>query len=84
MRTAGDGAHGLCLRLEFGTIGPNGIKDTSIATREDITDRYASHLLPLAFDIVEAITVGLTVEALVRRIDLPLGWDEQKALLGFA
>jgi DNA invertase Pin-like site-specific DNA recombinase len=64
----------------------------AIALREGITDRYVSHLLPLAFlapDIVEAITVGrhpvgLTVETLVRRIDLPLGWDEQKALLGFA
>ncbi len=49
----------------------------AIAAREGITDRYVSHLLPLAFlapDIVEAISVGrqpvgLTVEALVRRID---------------
>lgn len=63
----------------------------AIAAREGSTDRYVSHLLPLAFlapDIVEAISVGrhpvgLTVEALVRRIDLPLGWNEQKALLGF-
>jgi DNA invertase Pin-like site-specific DNA recombinase len=65
---------------------------TAVAMREGISNRYVSHLLPLAFlapDIVEAISVGrhpvgLTVETLVKRIDLPLGWDEQKALLGFA
>lgn len=65
---------------------------TAIAKREGISDRYVGHLLPLAFlapDIVEAIAAGrhpadLTAEALVKRIDLPLGWDQQKALLGFA
>jgi hypothetical protein len=62
----------------------------AIAKREGITDRYVSQLLPLAFlapDIVEKILAGtqpvdLTAEKLIRRIDLPLGWAEQKALLG--
>ena len=65
---------------------------TAIARRDRINDSYVSHLLPLAFlapDIVELIAAGrhpvdLTAETLVRRIDLPLGWDEQKVLLGVA
>jgi hypothetical protein len=47
--------------------------------------------MPLAFlapDIVAAILAGtqpvdLTTEALTKRIDLPVGWAEQRALLGF-
>jgi site-specific DNA recombinase len=61
-----------------------------IAKREGITKRYVGHLMPLAFlaaDIVAAILEGaqpvdLTAEMLTKRSDLPLGWAEQKALLG--
>ncbi len=64
---------------------------SAIAIRDGITDRYVGHLLPLAFlapGIVEAIAagrhpIGLTAEALIKRIELPLAWDEQKAVLGF-
>lgn len=64
----------------------------TIARREDVSDRYIAHLLPLAFlapDIVEAILAGrqppdLTAEALIKRIDLPLAWDQQRTELGFA
>jgi len=64
---------------------------TALAAREGVTDRYVGHLLPLAFlapDIVEAIANGrhpveLTAEALVKRIELPLAWDAQRAALGF-
>ncbi|GAB4241639.1 MAG: hypothetical protein Kow0032_29600 [Methyloligellaceae bacterium] len=63
-----------------------------IAVKDGVSDRYVSHLLPLAFlapDIVEAILAGaqpvtLIAEALIKRTDLPLGWAGQKALLGFA
>jgi len=56
-----------------------------------VSDRYVSHLLPLAFlapRFVEAILAGnqpvdLTTEILIKRTDLPLDWSEQKALLGF-
>jgi hypothetical protein len=49
------------------------------------------HLIPLAFlapDIVATILSGtqpvdLTTETLTKRIDLPLAWAEQWALLGF-
>jgi len=65
---------------------------TAIAGAEGVSDRHIGHLLPLAFlapDIVEAILAGtqpadLTAETLIKRIDLPLSWAEQKALLGFA
>ena len=62
-----------------------------IARAEGVSDRYVSHLMPLAFlapDIVEAILAGaqpvdLTAETLIRRTDLPLDWAEQRALLSF-
>lgn len=62
-----------------------------IAEKEGVSDRYVSHLMPLAFlapDIVEAIVAGtqpvdLTAETLTKHTDLPLGWAEQTALLQF-
>ena len=49
-----------------------------------------SHLIPLAFlapDIVARNLSGtqpvdLTTEALTKRIDLPVGWVEQRVILG--
>ena len=63
---------------------------TEIAERENITRRYVSHLMPLAFlapDIIEAIITGnhpveLTAESLIKRTDLPLAWNQQRELLG--
>ncbi len=62
-----------------------------IAKAEGVSDRYVSHLMPLAFlapEIVEAILAGtqpvdLTAETLTRRTELPLPWAKQKAQLGF-
>ena len=62
----------------------------TIADREGLTQRYISRLLPLAFlapDIVEAILQGcqpvdLTAARLTNQIDLPLGWGEQRELIG--
>lgn len=62
-----------------------------IAKAEGVTKRYVGHLMPLAFlapDTVEAIFAGiqppdLTAEKLVKRIDLPLDWAEQRHALGF-
>ena len=62
-----------------------------IAKAEGLTCRYVRHLMSLAFvapDIVAAILAGtqpidLTAETLTKRTDLPLGWREQKELLGF-
>jgi len=63
-----------------------------IAESEGVSDRYVSHLMPLAFlspDIIEAILSGsqpvdLTAETLIKRTDLPVDWVDQKALTGFA
>ncbi|GER08722.1 hypothetical protein GCM10007972_27380 [Iodidimonas muriae] len=63
-----------------------------IAEKEGISGRYISKLMPLVFlapDIIGAILTGtqpvdLTAEALIKRTEIPLGWAEQKALLGFA
>ncbi|MHA7836755.1 MAG: hypothetical protein ACX98W_04765 [bacterium] len=62
-----------------------------IAHQEGMTPPYVAHLVPLAFlapDIVVSILAGtqpvdLTTETLTNRIDLPLGWDEQRSMLGF-
>ncbi|MBI4031351.1 MAG: recombinase family protein [Proteobacteria bacterium] len=62
-----------------------------IASRYEVSDGYVGHLLPLAFlapDIVEAIVAGqqpaeLTTDALIKRINLPTDWSEQRRILGF-
>ncbi|GJL85330.1 MAG: hypothetical protein DHS20C02_11050 [Micavibrio sp.] len=62
-----------------------------IASRYGVGDNYVSTLLPLAFlapDIVEAIVAGqqpadLTADALIKRINLPADWSEQRRILGF-
>lgn len=63
----------------------------AIADVEGVSRRYVGQLLPLAFlapDIVEAILAGrqpvdLTAEKLVKRVELPLEWAEQRRVLGF-
>ena len=62
-----------------------------IARVDGISRRYVANLIPLAFlapDIVASILSGtqpveLTAEVLTKRVDLPLDWAEQRALLGF-
>jgi site-specific DNA recombinase len=61
-----------------------------LAKRERLDSRSVRRLIPLGFlspRIVEAIAEGrqpveLTVEALTRRIDLPLLWSAQRQALG--
>ena len=62
----------------------------AIADRQGVSQRYVSRLLPLAFlapDIVERILLGhqpadLSAARLTNELDLPLGWAEQRELLG--
>ena len=62
-----------------------------IASREGTDRSYVSRVIMLAFlapDITESIITGLqpadlSVEKLTKRIDLPLGWMEQRQNLGF-
>jgi len=63
-----------------------------IARADGVTGRYVAHVIPLAFlapDIVASILAGtqsddLTAQKLIKQIDLPLDWVEQRTLLGFA
>ena len=83
------------LVIEGGTstakADPGLVKAIARALREGVSGSHIAHHLPLAFlapDIIAAILAGrhpvdLTADALFKRIDLPLDWQEQKALLGF-
>lgn len=63
-----------------------------LASVKEVSDRYLSSLLPLAFlapEIIEAIVAGgqpadLTAHRLIRNTDLPTEWGAQKRALGFA
>ncbi len=62
-----------------------------IASQEGVDKSYVSRVMNLAFlapDITESIITGrqpadLSVEKLIKRIDLPLDWAQQHQLLGF-
>jgi site-specific DNA recombinase len=61
-----------------------------LASRESVSDRYISSVLPLAFlapEIVELIVAGrqptgMTAHKLIRHTDLPFDWPSQKRVLG--
>jgi hypothetical protein len=63
----------------------------ALASREGVGRTYLVRVLRLAYlapDIVEAILAGrepdgLTGNVLMKRVQLPLAWDEQRRLLGF-
>ena len=63
-----------------------------IASRHNVSDSYVKKIMPLAFlapDIVEAIMAGkqpahVTTQMLIRQIDIPLDWQEQRIALGFS
>jgi site-specific DNA recombinase len=65
---------------------------TAIASRDGIDLGTVSRMLNLAFlapSIIDSIIAGhqpadLTVEKLIKKVDLPLDWVEQKRLLGIA
>ena len=63
----------------------------AIGQHEGLTASFVGRVLPLAFlspEIVAAILNGdhppeLTADTLVKRVELPSGWDEQRLILGF-
>jgi site-specific DNA recombinase len=81
-------AHRCFNALVTGRIG----SVAELASREGISDRYVSSLLPLALlapDIIEAIIAGmqpadLTAHRLIRQLELPIAWTAQKRLLHLA
>jgi len=64
---------------------------TEIASRSGLSNSYVKKLMPLAFlapDIIESIIAGkqpahLTTQMLIRQVNIPLDWEEQKRVLGF-
>ncbi|HYZ62716.1 MAG TPA: recombinase family protein [Acetobacteraceae bacterium] len=69
-----------------------GISDlAALAHREGVGRTYLIRMLRLAYlapDIVESILAGrepdgLTVTRLMKEVELPLAWDQQRRLLGF-
>lgn len=64
---------------------------TDIAIREKVSDSYVKKVMPLAFlapDIVTAILAGrqpphLTNQMMIRQMQVPLDWQEQRRVFGF-
>jgi len=77
-------------RFWFEQLAAGGAAMEAIADRAGVSPRYVSRLLPLAFlapDIIEAILQGrhpadLSTARLTNRLDLPLDWAHQRALVG--
>jgi len=63
----------------------------ALAREEGMAGRYIAQVVPLAFlapDIVASILAGtqpvdLTAEKLIKQVELPVDWAEQRTLLGF-
>lgn len=75
----------------FEELSSGKVKSISqIAVREKIDKGYVSHIINLAFlspQITESIVSGLqpislTAETLIKQLDMPPNWKEQKHLLG--
>lgn len=74
----------------FDRLTQKNISMQKITENENVSRSYVSRIIRLAFlspDIVKAIVTGkapetLTVDKLIRVIPLPIGWQEQRKLLG--
>src|SRR5262249_11340183 len=66
-------------------------KVAAMSALERVDERYVRRIRPLAFlapEIVDAVAKGahpieLTAKRLIRKIELPLEWDDQERVLGF-
>ena len=73
-------------------VGSNGVLFATLAKREGVSPSYFTRLVRLSYlapDIIEAILDGrqprdLTADKLLAHSRLPLTWDEQRRVLGFA
>ena len=82
------------LELTFLVVSgdPEQVLFAALAKREGVSPSYFTRLVRLSYlapDITEAILDGrqprdLTADKLLAHSRLPLGWREQKAVLGFA
>jgi site-specific DNA recombinase len=73
-------------------LGSDGVPFAALAKREGVSPSYFTRLVRLSYlapDITEAILDGrqphdLTADKLLAHSRLPLGWHEQRTVLGFA
>ena len=73
-------------------VGGDGVPFAALAKREGVSPSYFTRLVRLNYlapDITQAILDGgqprdLTADKLLAHSRLPLGWHEQRAVLGFA
>ena len=79
-------------RLNAMLVGSDGVPFTALAKREGVSPSYFTRLVRLSYlapDITQAILDGrqprdLTADKLLAHSRLPLGWHEQRTVLGFA
>jgi len=79
-------------RFNAALVGSDGVPFAALARRQGVSPSYFTRLVRLSYlapDITEAILDGrqprdLTADKLLAHSRLPLGWREQRAVLGFA
>ena len=79
-------------RLNAALVGSDGVPFAALAKQEGVSPSYFTRLVRLSYlapDITEAILDGrqprdLTADKLLAHSRLPLGWPEQRTVLGFA
>ena len=79
-------------RFNTALVGSDGVPFVALAKREGVSPSYFTRLVRLSYlvpDITQAILDGrqppdLTADKLPAHSRLPLAWDEQRTVLGFA
>jgi len=79
-------------RFNATLLGSDGVPFAALAKRQGVSPSYFTRLVRLSYlapDITEAILDGcqppdLTADKLLAHSHMPLGWREQRAVLGFA
>jgi site-specific DNA recombinase len=79
-------------RFNAALVGSDGVPFAALAKRQGVSPSYFTRLVRLSYlapDITEAILDGrqprdLTADKLLAHSRLPLGWHEQRTVLGFA
>jgi site-specific DNA recombinase len=79
-------------RFNAALLGSDGVPFAAVAKREGVTPSYFTRLVRLSYlapDIIQAILDGrqpcdLTPDKLLAHSRLPLAWNEQRTVLGFA
>src|SRR5215467_1332305 len=80
------------VRFNAALVGSDGVPFAALAKRQGVSPSYFTRLVRLSYlapDITEAILDGrqprdLTADKLLAHSRLPLGWHEQRSVLGFA